>query len=50
MNPFLSKPLKKVQQGGNLKNSSQEHRPSKYINPNLVKTIKTSGIEKKNIK
>ena len=49
MNPFLSKPLKKVQQGGNLKNSSQEHRPSKYINPNLVKTIKTSGIEKKNI-
>lgn len=48
MNPFLSKPLKKVQQGGNLKNSSQEHRPSKYINPNLIKNIKTSGLEKKN--
>ena len=49
MNPFLAKPLKKVQQGGNLKNASQEHRPSKYINPNLVKNIKASGVEKKNI-
>ena len=34
MNPFLSKPLRKVQPGAApLKNSSAEHRPSRYINP-----------------
>ena len=49
MNPFLAKPLKKVQPGGNTKNSSQEHRPSKYLNPNFAKNPKISNIEKKNI-
>ena len=33
MNPFLAKPLKKVQPGNvPLKNASAEHRPSRYIN------------------
>ena len=39
MNPFLSKPLRKIQPIGGPKNSSQEHRPSRYINPNLAKKI-----------
>ena len=34
MNPFLNKPLRKVQQGQNIKNSSAEHRPSKMLVPN----------------
>ena len=38
MNPFLAKPLRKVQPGAApLKNSSQEHRPSRYLNPNMTK-------------
>lgn len=47
MNPFLAKPLKKVQGQGppQLKNSSQEHRPSKYMNP--PKNVKASNAEKK---
>ena len=47
MNPFLNKPLKKVQGQGppQLKNSSQEHRPSKYMNP--PKNAKASNAEKK---
>ena len=47
MNPFLSKPLKKVQPGSNIKNSSQEHRPSKFINPNISKNPKIFAVEKK---
>lgn len=47
MNPFLAKPLKKVQGQGppQFKNSSQEHRPSKYMNP--PKNVKPSNAEKK---
>ena len=40
MNPFLSKPLRKIQPIGGPKNSSQEHRPSRYINPNLAKKVR----------
>ena len=47
MNPFLSKPLKKVQLGSNIKNSSQEHRPSKIINPNISRNPKIFAVEKK---
>ena len=45
MNPFLNKPLKKVQGPPQLKNSSQEHRPSKYLNP--PKMPKAQNAEKK---
>ena len=46
MNPFLSKPLKRVQAPAapNLKNSSQEHRPSKVLVP---KNMKPANIDKK---
>ena len=45
MNPFLNKPLKKVQGPPQLKNSSQEHRPSRYLNP--PKMPKGQNAEKK---
>jgi hypothetical protein len=35
MNPFLAKPLRKVQPGQNLKNTSAEHRPSRYLAANV---------------
>ena len=35
MNPFLNKPLRKVQPGQNLKNTSAEHRPSKFLGTNV---------------
>ena len=47
MNPFLSKPLKKVQPTANTKNNSQEHRPSRFINPNISKNPKILAAEKK---
>lgn len=49
MNPFLAKPLKKVQPGENLRNSSQEHRPSKYLNPNISKNPKITKLEKRTV-
>ena len=50
MNPFLLKPLKKVQPAvTNTKNSSQEHRPSKYLNANIAKNPKIVAAEKKNV-
>ena len=51
MNPFLSKPLRKVQPGTiPLKNSSAEHRPSRYINPpkKLIQDKKGPDLQKKN--
>lgn len=46
MNPFLAKPLKRVQAPAapNLKNSSQEHRPSKVLIP---KNTKPGNLDKK---
>ena len=41
MNPFLSKPLRKVQPGG-----STEHRPSKVLNKNIAKNPQLANISK----
>ena len=41
MNPFLSKPLRKVQPGG-----STEHRPSKILNKNIAKNPQLANISK----
>ena len=41
MNPFLSKPLRKIQPGG-----STEHRPSKVLNKNIAKNPQLANISK----
>ena len=41
MNPFISKPLRKVQPGG-----STEHRPSKILNKNIAKNSPLANVSK----